>query len=1146
MLIGNQEIKINKEPVKGNYCKINGETFYKISNYDKMTPFFMSIVSSSDHWMFISSNGGLTAGRKNPDNALFPYYTDDIIHTSHETTGSKSVLHLTKDDTTYLWEPFSSCHKNLYKIKRSIYKNIPGNKIKFVEENLDLGVNFSYTWLTSEDYGFVKNSQIKYIGNNSIKINILDGIQNILPFGVYQQFQTELSTLLDGYKKNELVQEFGMGTYSLSSIPSDKAEPSESLKATSVWSSGIKVNKYLLSSRQLNEFRSGNDIKNELDIKAVRGAYFINSSISLNSGETKDWIIVSEINQDLASIAKIENLISNNTNVKTIVEKDIQKGTDRLVKIIASADGLQLSSDRLGTARHFSNVLFNTMRGGIFDDSYTIDKSDFILFLESTNKRIRKKYEEFLNSIDAKLSYVDLKKKIQEQGDPEFIKLSLEYLPLTFSRRHGDPSRPWNRFSIDIKNYKNEKILNYQGNWRDLFQNWEALALSFPEYLEAMITKFINASTADGYNPYRVTREGFDWEVPEEDTPWANIGYWGDHQIIYLLKLLELSREYNSSTLKIRVSSDIYSYANVPYKLNSLADLIADPHNTIEFDYELHDKIIENESKNGTDERFLKNKNGSLLQVNLAEKLFVTLLSKVSNFIPGAGIWMNTQRPEWNDANNALVGYGVSMVTLYYMRRYVSFCTELFSDSEIHSVSFSEEVSDLFHEIFQVLNQHKNIVNNISDKNRKEILHGLGTAGEKYRNKIYNSGFSNLKSDIDINDILEFLNLVKVYIDQTIIQNKRDDSLYHSYNLISFDNDEIKITNLYEMLEGQVAVLSSGYLSTAESIQLLEALRESKLYREDQNSYILYPNRKLPFFVEKNTISADDFKSSELLQKLVEIENEDIVKKDISGKYHFKGDFRNAKILKTKLSELSGIEINSDFEEEVSKVLSIYESLFDHKSFTGRSGTFYKYEGLGSIYWHMVSKLVLAVKETFYNACVTNAEQVELEKLKEIYYDIKDGIGIYKSPENYGAFPTDPYSHTPIFSGVQQPGMTGQVKEDIISRFGELGLQVIKGSISITATLLNGKEFLSNDEDFIYYDVRGERKSIEVKKGELAYTYCQLPFIYKNDNDNQMKVYISDGKVISLDGLILNKEISHSIFNRSGEIEKVEVSIRIN
>ena len=54
----------------------------------------------------------------------------------------------------------------------------------------------------------------------------------------------------------------------------------------------------------------------------------------------------------------------------------------------------------------------------------------------------------------------------------------------------------------------------------------------------------------------------------------------------------------------------------------------------------------------------------------------------MSNFIPEAGIWMNTQRPEWNDANNALVGNGVSMVTLYYLRRFLKFFEKLLENSE--------------------------------------------------------------------------------------------------------------------------------------------------------------------------------------------------------------------------------------------------------------------------------------------------------------------------------------------------------------------------------------------------------------------------------------------------------------------------------
>ena len=67
---------------------INGEVFYCIRGYDRMRPFFMNIVSDTDLWMFISSKGGLSAGRINADHAIFPYYTDDKITDLSEVTGS--------------------------------------------------------------------------------------------------------------------------------------------------------------------------------------------------------------------------------------------------------------------------------------------------------------------------------------------------------------------------------------------------------------------------------------------------------------------------------------------------------------------------------------------------------------------------------------------------------------------------------------------------------------------------------------------------------------------------------------------------------------------------------------------------------------------------------------------------------------------------------------------------------------------------------------------------------------------------------------------------------------------------------------------------------------------------------------------------
>ena len=220
--------------------------------------------------------------------------------------------------------------------------------------------------------------------------------------------------------------------------------------------------------------------------------------------------------------------------------------------------------------------------------------------------------------------------------------------------------------------------------------------------------------------------------------------------------------------------------------------------------------------------------------------------------------------------------------------------------------------------------------------------------------------------------------------------------------------------------------------------------------------------------------------------------------------------------------------------------------MFDHKSFTGRSGTFFGYEGLGSIYWHMVSKLLLAVQEVSIKAINENENENEviIGKLLDHYYEINEGIGAHKSPELYGAFPTDPYSHTPGGKGAQQPGMTGQVKEDILSRFGELGVFVHDGELQFNPRLLRNREFLNSAEVFKYTDVTNQVKEIELEKGSLCFTYCQIPIVYKLSGENQIKVVFNNEETLNLESLNLNKEESKQIFGRTGKIEKLIVSLK--
>lgn len=1141
---GDSFLDYNNEQVKGGFVDIDGEKYYRIKNYNLIPDFLMTIVSDSDHWNFISSNGSLSAGRKDRDNALFPYYTEDKIHDTVNTTGSKTILLITRELRNYLWEPFSKKFDSVYKYERNLYKNIYGNKIIFEEINEDLEISFRYCWNSSEKYGFVRKSEITNISNKTVNIDILDGIRNILPAGATYNFQNEYSNLLDGYKKSELQKDTSLGLFTLSSIPVDKAEPSESLFATTVWSKGLEKSKILISNQQIDRFRKGHSIRTETDIRANKGAYYISSSIKLKAGENKRWILVAEINQCTTDVANLNQFLKGSDDHIKLVDIDIDKGTENLKRIVASSDGLQIGNDELPTVRHFSNTLFNIMRGGIYLDNYNIEANDFKSFVKGTNIEVFNKHESILNELPKSFPKSFLTEILKKTYDVNMERISKEYLPLTFSRRHGDPSRPWNQFTIDNKNEDGSPKADFQGNWRDIFQNWEALSLSYPEFLENIISKFVNASTADGYNPYRIMRDGIDWECPDPDDPWAYIGYWGDHQIIYLQKLLELYNEYYPGKLNKLLTKEIFTYANVPYRIKSYDKIVENPKDTILFDHSLNNKIIDLVGEIGSDGRLVMNKRNKPYSVNLTEKILVSLLAKLSNFIPEAGIWLNTQRPEWNDANNALVGNGASMVTLYYLRRAINFWNSIFKDTPEKEIVISLEVAELLINTLNVFENHKSFLEKgFSNQERKNFIDEIGKTGSAYRDKIYESSFSENKTAISIGLLERFTKLVLEYIDQSIRVNKDENGLYHSYNLISFSKSGIRIRNLYKMLEGQVAVLSSGYLSSLESLNILDSLKASDLFRSDQYSYLLYPDRTLPRFVEKNNIPAIKIKKSKLLNKLISNNDKSIIKIDLQDNYHFHSSFRNAAVLRENLEKLDNNKYGKLVDEEMDLILEIYEEIFDHQSFTGRSGTFYAYEGLGSIYWHMVGKLLLANAECLFKAVDEKADPVIIGKLKDHFYEIKAGIGVYKSPKLYGAFPTDAYSHTPGNSGAKQPGMTGQVKEDIISRFGELGVRVNNGEIRFDVSLINNKEFLKNKKAFDYVKVDGSNDKIQLYPQQFAFTICQVPIIYSLAESEGINIVFNDNTNVNLEGLILNKQISEEVFGRTKRIKQINVKL---
>ncbi|MDX1571219.1 MAG: hypothetical protein R3200_12105, partial [Xanthomonadales bacterium] len=1067
----------------------------------------------------------------------------DRIHECGPHTGSKTLIRVTNGEgSSELWEPFNREHDDRFNIHRNLYKSALGNKLCFEEINPDLDLAFRYTWMMSAEYGFVRRAELRNLAERVIQVELIDGLQNLLPARTPRFTQTTASNLVDAYKWSEADEDTGMAFFSLYAGITDRAEPCESLRATTAFSLGLPDAAVLVSSTQLGAFRRGEPVQAERLKRGIRCAYFNHARLSLAAGERREWYLVSNLEQSQAQVVSIRTELRTPEKLQEALRRSIEAGSDDLARIMAGADGFQATAEENVSLHHYANVLFNVLRGGIFDDQYAVSREDFSATVRHFNKTVYNRNREFLVGLPDKLQVAELQQKVDATGDAQLQRLAYEYLPITFGRRHGDPSRPWNQFAIRLKDENGARLLSYQGNWRDIFQNWEALTFSFPGFIENVIAKFVNASTMDGYNPYRITKEGIDWEVEEPDDPWSYIGYWGDHQIIYLLKLLELSAQFHPAELHGLLRKPIFSYANVPYRIRPFEALLENAKATVDFDLTAAERVDERVASMGADGKLVLDRDGNVYQANLLEKLLVPMLAKLGNLVIDGGIWLNTQRPEWNDANNALVGHGLSMVTLYYLRRYLRFLQDLLAD-EADTFEVSTEVRDWLTDTAAALQECRPLLNGkrIDPKQRKQMLCALGEAAGRYRQRIYEQGSFSGRVTIGMDQLSDLLDSALAAVDNSIATNRRGDGLYHAYNLLALDEAGVEVDSLYPMLEGQVAALSSGALSPAETVDVVEALFASSIYRPDQASFMLYPDRELPGFLEKNRVPPDQVAEIPLLQRMLDSGDERIILRDADGILRFNSRFSNQGDLQQALDELLA-EPGLDLENARQDIATLYEAVFNHKAFTGRSGTMFGFEGLGSIYWHMVAKLLLAVQENYFAALREQADPGAIRRLGELYYRIRAGIGFNKTPEEYGAFPTDPYSHTPKHAGARQPGMTGQVKEEVLTRFGELGVRVEGGVVRFEPALLRRREFLSRARDFCFLGVDQEWHSATIPAGAIGFTWCQVPVSYRlSAEERGITVTRDDGTEEKLDGLALSADLSSEWFERSGAIRAVEV-----
>ncbi|MDO9286347.1 MAG: hypothetical protein Q7U26_15745, partial [Aquabacterium sp.] len=500
------------------------------------------------------------------------------------------------------------------------------------------------------------------------------------------------------------------------------------------------------------------------------------------------------------------------------------------------------------------------------------------------------------------------------------------------------------------------------------------------------------------------------------------------------------------------------------------------PKATIDFDAAANQRAHDRAARIGADGLLVCDPQGQPVLATLGEKLAIIVLAKAGSLVPGGGLWLHTQRPEWNDANNALVGNGLSVVTLAHLRRFLQFLVDLPGAERPFDLG-AATLQALIGFAALVRATPTSVVHDATD--RRRFLDAAGALLDPWRAAAYQGAAGRSPARAPTGLLTTLARDLLPLVDATLARCRRDDGLFHSYNLVDLSAGRAEVSHLYLMLEGQVAMLSSGLLGPAESVRLLDALFNSALLCPVRQSFVLYPDRRLPGFLERNRLDAEAL-ALPVVQQLLAAGRTDLLQRQSDGTVRFAPALANRGDLEA---------VGADLGAALQPLAGAYERVLQHHAFTGRSGTMFGYEGLGCIYWHMVAKLLLAVQEQVFAAADQQAP--ELPALAAHYRRVRDGLGYRKPAAAYGAFPADPYSHTPGEGGAQQPGMTGQVKEEILTRWGELGLRVRDGRVHLNPVLLDAAELPEG--------------------GTLRFTLARMPCTYRRGSATTLRVLTAEG-----------------------------------
>jgi hypothetical protein len=704
----------------GNYT-LQGDT-YIIEGYDKLPAFSSFLpglagIKGIPLWVYYTNRGqGINSfGIHNKSNAIMEF---NPANTAYENTALKGYRTFIKCNGEY-FEPFFTLDKSA---KRNLY--IRRNSILLEEINVKFGlkIRVKYYVLPNESIGaLVRKVEVENISSEDKNIELIDGLPKIIPYGIQNGAYKEMSNLLKSWTEIKNI---------------DKSVPYYTMRASS---------------------------DDSAEVSDVEGGYFY---LSVHDGKILPVIYDPEVVFDyetsfVSPITFMEHSLKDLMSIEQCFYNKVPSGFTPVEFTLKTAEAYRFDTltGFAGSPEQINDKL-SIICGAdyLFEKELLADKIVDELTMDVKTHTAQPIFDQYIES-----SYLD---NFLRGGYPfVFNKDSNKAVVHLFSRKHGDPERDYNFFSIAGEYYSQGN-----GNFRDVNQNRRNDVYFKKDIGDFNIKTFFQLIQIDGYNPLEVRPSTFSVKpeakaeveklladnigkyieklqkiVNQPFTPGQiansiarfhinvacgedvllekilsycdqNIeagfgeGYWSDHWD-YNIDLIEnYLSVYPEKERELLFADNSYRFYDSAARVLSRDEkyVINSRNEVRQYGALVHDDekaARPGFKRNGTN--WLKTSKGEYAETNLMVKLISLALNKFSSLDSfGMGIEMEGGKPGWNDAMNGLPGiFGSGMAETFELKRMIAFILK--SVTGEGKVSLPIEIYDFLYEVSKALKEAK-------------------------------------------------------------------------------------------------------------------------------------------------------------------------------------------------------------------------------------------------------------------------------------------------------------------------------------------------------------------------------------------------------------------------------------------------------